>query len=45
MALRARMGAMAAVLVVVFGLMTGASMAAHADHWPPDIWERLDSGF
>ena len=29
-------------LVVALGLIAGAATSANADHWPPDLWERLN---
>jgi hypothetical protein len=28
--------------IVAIGLMAAAVAAAQANHWPPDLWERLD---
>lgn len=32
----------AALLVVVTGLLAGAVLSVRADHWPPDIWDELN---
>ena len=32
---------MMAILAAI-GLMAAAVAAAQANHWPPDLWERLD---
>jgi hypothetical protein len=29
-------------LIVALGLIVGAVAAAHADHWPADLWESLN---
>lgn len=36
------MRSVAVMLIVALGLVTGAVASAYADHWPPDLWERLD---
>ena len=30
------------ILVVAIGLVAGGGTSVLADHWPPDLWERLD---
>jgi hypothetical protein len=30
------------ISAVALGLVAGAVASAHADHWPADLWERLD---
>jgi hypothetical protein len=30
------------MLIVALGLIAGSVASAHADHWPADLWERLN---
>ena len=30
------------MLIVALGLIAGPVASAHADHWPADLWERLN---
>jgi hypothetical protein len=36
------MRSMAIMLIVALGLVAGAVSSAYADHWPADLWERLE---
>jgi hypothetical protein len=31
------------MLIVALGLVAGAVTSVHADHWPADLWEQLNS--
>jgi hypothetical protein len=39
--MKTAMRSVVVLLIVVTGLVT-LGTSAHADHWPPDLWERLN---
>lgn len=36
------MRSLAALVIVAVGFIAAVVVSAHADHWPPDLWERRD---